>query len=750
MHKSIRHSFAARHFAAATAAAALGAAFAPSSEADTIRHMADTYLKSDGTQFIDTGIRVSTNMCFEAEFEPELDSTSNRFLFGSYGAGSDMTYGIFMHLSAGMKFCGGTYGSEIWPPIAPGAVTAPARYKATYNMTERTVLLYTEDSWQFNNGGNQMLSFGSATNNCTLGIFGNHESPTSASMLFKGKLYSLRILDDGKLAHDFVPYGRGAVTGLLDRCTGKVHVNTQSGANPFVLGTDDGFLRSNRLKRGGQFLDTGYTVTPDTKIEVDFSMADILTGQQRIFGADRGTGLCCGLYIEGADTSEVNDTTPKYFKWAFQDDTGSGQATGVRVDASRRTFTLDAPNRSVTLAKANGAVEYSGTIGTTFTKNGYTTLRLFGNAADNGAGVVTTNAASVKIYRVRIWNGGTLVRDYTPRVIGAYDGLYENVKNVQGKLDYCDLSGTSNIGKYRLTTGGAVEAETLTTSGIIDFPADAYLESTGGQTIDTDCLLSLQSKLEIDASLLDFGGTTYLFGTGNNGLYHQNGSTRSLSMLVYDGSASTYKWLANNILPTRVRVAMDFANAQGVMTTPNNQTTPFTLPTGSLGDTGKLQVMGVSGAFASMRLYSFKIYEGDELVHDYVPCAQGGVAGVWDLVAKEFRANSRTADGSGFTVCGAGVNGSGMAFMEQPQGCRLLSGESTTLSAFAPGAVCYQWFRNGELVEGATGRTLEVAFGTNDTTDTYQCVANYNIFGYAVSAEAQVANVPGATTIIMR
>lgn len=748
MHTAIRHSFAARPFAAAAVTAALGAA-TTLANADTIRHMADTYLKSDGTQFIDTGIYVTTNMCLEAEFEPELDSTSNRFLFGSYGAGSDMTYGIFIHQSQGIKFCAGTYANGDWIQTDNhGVITAPARYKATYNMTERTILLYAEDSWQFNNSGNKMKGFGSAANNCTLGIFGNHESPTSASMLFKGKLYSLRIHDNGELAHDFVPYGRGAVTGLLDRCTGKVHVNTQSGANPFVLGTDDGFLRSNRLKRGGQFLDTGYTVTPDTKIEVDFSMADILTGQQRIFGADKGTGLCCGFYIEGANTSEVTDTTKKYFKWAFQDDAAGGQATGVAVDSSRRTFTLDAPNRSVTLAKANGAVEYSGTIGTTFTKNGYTTLRLFGNAVDNGAGVVAlTNGASVKIYRMRIWNGGTLVRDYTPRVIGAYDGLYDNV---QRKLDYCDLSGTSNTGKYRHTTGGAVEAETLRS----DFPADAYLESTGSQTIDTGCLLSLQSKLEMDASLLDFGGTAFLFGTGagvgNNGLYHQNGSARSLSMLVYNGSASTWPWLANNILPTRVRVAMDFANAQGVMTTPNSQTTPFTLPSGSLGDTGKLQVMGVPGAFASMRLYAFKIYEGGNLVHDYVPCSQGGVAGVWDLVAKEFRANSRTADGSGFTVCGAGVNGSGMAFMEQPQGCRLLRGESTTLSAFAPGAVCYQWFRNGELVEGATGRTLEVAFGTTDTTDTYQCVANYNIFGYAVSAEAQVENIPGATVMTIR
>ena len=679
-------------------------------------------------------------MSIQVEFEPEIDNAV-RYLFGSYSDGSTMAYGLFLQ-NGKINFVHGTRASAGWSDTSvAGVITAPARYKVTYDLWNRSVEMYTGDSWLFNNWGTKLKEPGVETNNCTLGIFGNHQASSGAGDLFKGKLYSLQVFEKGALIRDFVPYGRGAVTGLLDRCSGKVHENSQSDAHPFVLGTDDGYMRSWREKRGGQFLDTGYTVTPDTKIEVDFSMADVKTSQQRIFGADQGAGLCCGFYVNGS----------RQFAWAFQDDKGNWQSTGVAADGARRTFTLDAPNKTVTLAKADGTVEHSGTIGTAATKNGYTTLRVFGDAQTNGTGAVTlTNPGAVRIHRMRIWDGGTLVRDYTPRIVGAQDGLYDNANDT---FTTSDLSGTPDTGKYRLTAGGAVEA----VAGGGDNPADAYLESAGSQAIDTGCLLSLQSKLEIDASLLDFGGTTYLFGTGagggHNGLYHQNGSTdRSLLMCVRDASGgNNWPWLANDINHKRIRVAMDFKNAKATISTPQSRSADLSLPSGTLGDTAKLWVMARNeGEYAGMRLYAFRIYDDNRLIHDYVPCAQGGVAGVWDTVAKEFRANQTAADGSGFTVCGAGANGSGMAFMEQPRGCRLLRGESTTLSAFAPGAVCYQWFRNGELVEGATGRTLEVAFGTNDTTDTYQCVANYNIFGYAVSAEAQVANVPGATTIIMR
>ena len=61
-------------------------------------------------------------------------------------------------------------------------------------------------------------------------------------------------------------------------------------------------------------------------------------------------------------------------------------------------------------------------------------------------------------------------------------------------------------------------------------------------------------------------------------------------------------------------------------------------------------------------------------------------------------------------------------------------------NAFAPGAAGYQWLKDGEVVEGATGQTLEVAYGKGGTTNVYQCVSHYATFGYGVSDEAHVVN----------
>ena len=73
-----------------------------------------------------------------------------------------------------------------------------------------------------------------------------------------------------------------------------------------------------------------------------------------------------------------------------------------------------------------------------------------------------------------------------------------------------------------------------------------------------------------------------------------------------------------------------------------------------------------------------------------------------------------------------------------------------TVGAYADGATGYQWLKNGKIVEGATERTLEVSYGESGTTNTYQCVSYYNLFGYGASAEAQIENLPSGTVMIWR
>ena len=154
---------------------------------------------------------------------------------------------------------------------------------------------------------------------------------------------------------------------------------------------------------------------------------------------------------------------------------------------------------------------------------------------------------------------------------------------------------------------------------------------------------------------------------------------------------------------------------------------------------------------ATMRLYGFDVYEDDALVHSFTPTMQGGVAGLWDSVEKKFYGNAATADCSGFSLHGAGANGSGPVFVEQPQNGSISRDGSLTLSAYAPGASGYLWLKNGEIVEGVTGRTLEVAYGRGGKTDEYRCIAHYgDIFGYGVSETAEVLSTPSAFVLLVR
>jgi hypothetical protein len=88
-------------------------------------------------------------------------------------------------------------------------------------------------------------------------------------------------------------------------------------------------------------------------------------------------------------------------------------------------------------------------------------------------------------------------------------------------------------------------------------------------------------------------------------------------------------------------------------------------------------------------------------------------------------------------------------FSKHPQSCTVSVDGSSTLSAHAPGAVGYQWLKNGELIPGATGRTLDVEWETATSAD-YQCLALYAVRGYGVSNVATVENTRRGMLIILR
>ena len=746
--------------ASAAIAAATGAAIsarADSAEPFRIRHLADSYLQSDGTQAINLEYYANPKTRVEVVFEP-VSTNGTSYVFGSaFSSASDFQEGLYMQNGEVNFICGDLWSGtgNAWG-LGSGVKATQSRFTAILDVKGSSAMLKSGDSIVWSKA---IASTRTKTDNIPLHVFANpHPYRESGSLVLNPrdfasvKLFSLAVWDDDVLVRDLVPYGRGAVTGLLDRCSGKVFTNSRSEANPFILGTDDGYIRSDRLKNGGQWLDTGCRAGPGTKIEVDFAML-ATNVQQRIFGAgsENMDGLLTDFYVNGGGE----------FAYAWQNDTGTGAwtTTGVKADSERHVFTVDSPGGSVHLTDAKGRTLYSATLSTARSKSGAANLRLFGGVVTNGIGGIKNwnNSASVRIYGVKIWENGVLAHKFTPRIVDGVDGLYDTEDGVFHGAEVAKPSSA-------LQAGGAIECAaygTDTDGG----NGDAYIEATGDQYIDTGFKPTKNTRIDIDFSTDTLTDTRFAFGAiansswsgaPNVGIYRQN---RAIALRFWNGSATkTWGMKGNGTAEhKRYKAVIDQKNAKAYWfeggtadgeNTPEfgslfSVNVPIWLLAGQYGGTGGY-------GYWHGRLYSCDIYEDGDLKHSYTPCAMNGVAGLWDTVDGVFLGNARTADGSGFTLHGAGACGSGMAFKENPQDARVSRDTTVTLSAYAPGAVGYLWLKNGEIVEGATGRTLEVSYGRGGTTDEYRCLAHYNLFGYGISDTARVENIPAALVISVR
>ena len=192
--------------AAMLALCALLPARGDGAETTRIQSMADTYLQGDGKQLIDTGYCASHATKVVMEYEIPETNTLNRFVFGNSGDG----FAFGMYYQTGLqKFVYGTdSGSENWknskvPCGLKQRFTATLDSKnGKISIESGGVLLYNES----------MSGARTQTNSVTMKIFGSNSGLACGCDV---KLYSFAIYDDGTLVRDFIPYGRGAVTGLL-------------------------------------------------------------------------------------------------------------------------------------------------------------------------------------------------------------------------------------------------------------------------------------------------------------------------------------------------------------------------------------------------------------------------------------------------------------------------------------------------------------------------------------------------------
>ena len=245
------------------------------------------------------------------------------------------------------------------------------------------------------------------------------------------KIYGCKIWEEGVIRKDYVPYVTNGVPGLLDKVSGTFleairytdDTTSTLAYGGAIKGEQDSYLESD----GTTGLNTGYKMNGNSRLEVDFAMIDT-SGSGRVFGSYGGgtssyeTSLLTTVFL--------NSGTHFNFVVGPWDQKVTKYKAGI--DTDRHTAIIDLPNDK--LVFMTGSTTNAFTDGNLAPSSGF---NFAGKEADlplslfarfwNSAATSYANVSKARIYSVRIYESGTLAREFLPYGGGAVTGLYDTV-----------------------------------------------------------------------------------------------------------------------------------------------------------------------------------------------------------------------------------------------------------------------------------------------------------------------------------
>ncbi len=722
---------------------------ATSATLPTTANAEDAYIESDGSTFVNTGVLPAADLRIEVDYAFIGIETDAR-LFGVYVSGGknaeyyvNSTGGLSFHVGNG--WVGGTY--LVMPDLNRHTVVVdiPAGkvHSLSGSATNKTESMKATPGL-------------SGTGTVPIGLFGRISSASGSvndAVRAKARIYGAKFYKNGALVCNLVPCVKGGVAGFRETESGTFH-SAEYNVSGLTAGgdveriPDDGFIElygNDQTKsdgeKGGHFIDTGYTPGPNTRIELDYALAanhSTVAADWYLLAAGNNTEMAA-LYQNANSFGACLGTA----MWK-----GVGVPSQANAALVRRTAVFDSPNKAVTLTTA-GYANYANTndVFEAFSANAASPI-ILGSTAGKGGGY-----APVRIYGLKIYESGSLVREYIPYVKNGAPGLkYGNT--------FLRVYWDANNGKNGMPKAGG----NVTVSA--DRDRDAYVLFSGLQNVDTGYTPNSKTKLVVDFSFANgYNKPQQELFDAANGLYCRLYTQDS------GGTNAKYSWLFNKSWGVlHSGIAVDHQRRLLTIDSPNNQTSLAPGATDGSIYNGDSTIAGwnrnatsahtlVFGSlanpdanngymYAKARLYRLTIYDNGTKVREYVPCVIGGVAGLYDLVN-----GGDLLTANGLTVSGRGHEGA-EEWLITPQGASLSDGDAKTFTARAVGAQRYVWTKDGEEIAGETGESLTVAWTRGDYAEHAYAVAPvYDVFGAETVGTAQsfsVKNNPCAFTIIMR
>ncbi|MBR1837710.1 MAG: hypothetical protein IJ783_10545 [Kiritimatiellae bacterium] len=711
----------------------------------------DAFIESDGTTYSVVDTRYFINPKSKIVLDYQLANFVNSgIVMGGYGSAAGVSTILWCKNSATlvMEMHDGDHGGAADTLLSPTIAPDTKRHTAIFDGPNRHLSLTAPDgtveseagfvsSWNLDNTANwPMLLFGSANN-----PYG------TSKQCAKARIFGAKVYEDGVLVHDFTPAVKGDVPGFYDNETGDFFSggNLVSGGSVMEIADDTPYVESGD---SGCYFDTGYYVTSNTCVAVDFMLLRQQAGQQFPFEAGEGntTGKSFMRTYGNGNTGTGN------FAYAL------GTDTYISMDVPyspmvRSEITLDAYNLKAKVVKNGKTIrEMNTAAGGRQPDKSSSTLKLL----SNGAG--TANWCKARLYGVKIYEEGTLVRDYVPI---CQAGTYALRDTVNGTVLAKASSSAAFTGR---TANGDLDDAFFNAEMRAE---DAYIESDGTQGINLGYYTTPNTRYEIDYQLKNTTAQIRPFGEADT-------SAQSLHAELYIqgngnvafGVGDTWKAQETGKAADLVRhvAVLDFANREcgysgykmfafdSARTCKNTAVVPMWLFAKGTS------AAGAYGNRASMKLHAFRIFESGTLVHEYLPYKVGDTVGLYDTMTGDVVGN--TVSGASAFTYGGGLGygkfaGALTDLVVAPEDALVGVNATRILTAYAPGATSYIWTRNGEELDGVTGTDCTVAWERPSVAGTavYAVTPVFTKGGetiYGASSSAEVTMAPAAFVMVIR
>lgn len=695
------------------------------------------YIQSSGEQYIDTGYKAKANSRIEIDMAfTDSDKIGNTYPFGVSHDSSGLIFGMFVNSSG---YCGWNCADTAanW-----GMFTYSADLKRHTFVVDAANGMYCVVTHGVTNRQGTITSTYTGETLRSLFLFASRRDGVddfNATM----KLYGFKAYEDGVLVRNYVPCVKGGVAGLKETVSGQFYggistdVKLSAGGN-VMRETDDPYVEGD----GFQAFNTDVYVDSTTRIELDFAPPRVnMTTAKYFLGShtEAQGNLVFGAYIKDSIIT-VN----------CQKDKGNWQGVGT-VPNHRQRLVVDIPNRKSSVY-VNGLLLCEKTITADCgTADAPLTTKypspLLGTTASGGE---PTSILAARVYGFKVYRNGVLVHDYRPYVQDCVVGLRDSVTS--------DFIGSPRLVKG-FRAGGDIPA---------NVEEDAFLSSDQRQAINTGYVVNEKSCVEVDFAFNQHtNALERIFGSTSGGDYRfgvyadsQDATWGTYRFAAGPFSEETYYLGSYFIEVKRHSAIIDMPNKRlSLLTgsTTNASRTIATMPSGTVWPMGLFgepadAEFTAAQKLSNLRIYSVRISENGVPVHHYLPYKNGDTVGLKDVITGAVKTDM-AGSGAPFTVGGRGWGDGHEAFYEEPADAALFHGGTAELSAFAPGAVSYQWLKNGEEMEGETGMTCSVPWRRDAGDEIYSVRAAFDRYGvlvYSVSGTATVSHKPVGMRIVIQ